>query len=102
MNSKQNIEFRAVLDSWLSTLPEETAKAYGRMLRALAARGRSPLVIGREEITEYVHSETSTKMKQRAVSAVHSFYGYALDREKIKSDPSRRVSLRRLEFISNV
>ncbi|MHB8355454.1 MAG: hypothetical protein ACYDDQ_02050 [Vulcanimicrobiaceae bacterium] len=82
-------------------MPDETARAYGRIVRDISDAYRNPLLLNERDVIKYVQSKNSLAMKRRAVSALHSFYAFALDSNSIESDPSRRVSLRRISYVSN-
>ncbi|MHB8355133.1 MAG: hypothetical protein ACYDDQ_00380 [Vulcanimicrobiaceae bacterium] len=98
MKSKSVRTFHAIYRAWHDRLPDETAKAYGGMVR-LADKScgvTNFLFVTEAALWDYVKSIDNVSMQRRAVSALHSFFNFALDAEALDRDPSRRINLRLL------
>lgn len=52
-----------------------------------------------QDLSDFVSSASTHRMRQRRVSALHAFYGFALDQGAIQADPSRKVYVRRAERV---
>lgn len=96
MNRSKTWKFEDVQRKWLDELSYETARAYGGAL--LRAKKLCPagdfLKVDEPALKSAILNVASVAMKRRIVSALHSFFAYALDVGAVPSDPSRRIKLR--------
>jgi len=94
--------WNSVATRWLEGLEEETARVYGAVMRRMAESVGDPFLAEESELAKFVRrSSGSLAMRRRCVSAIHSFYRFALDEDAITRDPSRNVYLRRIDRRSN-